>query len=51
MKTTNLCKNNDAIVCLDRSKCSRCGWDPKVADERKKAVCEKHKEKRRPVNG
>lgn len=49
-KTVNVCPNNDAIVCLDHSKCSRCGWDPKVEEERRQSVLEEREEKRRPMN-
>lgn len=41
------CPNNEAVICPDRSKCSRCGWDPEVAEKRLEAVIEELKQKRR----
>lgn len=45
------CPINEAIMCADQSQCSRCGWDPKVAEERLQAVIKELKEKRRAGNG
>jgi hypothetical protein len=41
------CPKNAAVICPDPSKCSRCGWNPKVAEKRLQAVIEDQKQKRR----
>lgn len=41
------CPRNGAVICPDHSKCSRCGWNPKVAEKRLNAVIEELKQKRR----
>lgn len=46
-KPGKICPNNDAVVCPDHSKCSKCGWDPKVAAQRLAAIEEELKQKRR----
>lgn len=30
----NYCKHNTCVDCFDKSKCSTCGWDPRVRKER-----------------
>lgn len=45
------CPRNEAVLCPDRSKCSRCGWNPKVSDQRLAAVIEELKKKRRAAHG
>lgn len=41
------CPNNEAIICPDHSKCSKCGWNPEVSEKRLAAVIEELKQKRR----
>lgn len=41
------CPRNEVVICPDHSKCSRCGWNPKVAEKRLDAVIEDLKHKRR----
>lgn len=45
------CPNNEAVICPDHSQCSRCGWNPKVADQRLSAVIAELKKKRRAAHG
>lgn len=42
-----LCPRNQAVICPDHSKCSRCGWNPPVSEKRLAAVIEELKQKRR----
>lgn len=41
------CPNKEAVICPDRSKCSKCGWDPEVAKKRLDAVKEELQQKAR----
>lgn len=41
------CPGNMYIICSDHSQCSRCGWNPKVAEKRLEAIQEELKQKRR----
>lgn len=45
------CPTNEAVICPDHSKCSRCGWNPKVSEKRLAAVIEELKKKRRAAHG
>jgi hypothetical protein len=41
------CDNNDAVICPDKTRCSKCGWDPEVAKKRLARLEKELKEKRR----
>ena len=32
------CKYNEGVVCGEQDKCKNCGWNPKVAAQKKKAL-------------
>ena len=38
MAKTNECKHNSAIDCQNHSGCAKCGWNPKVDDNRKRYI-------------
>ena len=40
------CPFNGAVVCADQTGCTRCGWDPKVAEERLHRIKQELKERR-----
>jgi len=46
---TNLhpCPFNGAVVCVDQKSCARCGWNPKVAEERLHRIVQEMKERRK----
>ena len=31
-----ICKYNSAILCIEKTACKKCGWNPKVEEKRKK---------------
>lgn len=35
------CKYNDGVVCPEKDRCKKCGWNPKVADRRLEAFFER----------
>ena len=39
------CHNNGAVVCLDHTKCEKCGWNPQVEEHRKKQLKQKRRGK------
>ena len=40
------CPNNEVVICSDHSKCSKCGWNPEVAEKRNKNVIYELKKRR-----
>ena len=40
------CPFNGAVVCADQTGCARCGWNPKVAEERLHRIKQELKERR-----
>lgn len=35
-KNLVICKYNSAVRCAEGSSCEKCGWNPKVSEEREK---------------
>ena len=50
MKNPHPCPYNGGVVCVDQIGCIRCGWNPKVAEERLHRIMEEQK-KRGNKNG
>lgn len=38
------CKHNQGVMCDDRTKCAKCGWNPRVELTRKEKLNELEKE-------
>lgn len=45
------CPNNEAVICPDHSQCSRCGWDPAVAEKRRNEQLQRVNKKRGANSG
>lgn len=45
VKNLSRCPFNGAVVCDDQTNCARCGWDPKVANERMRRITQEPKER------
>jgi hypothetical protein len=47
-KNPHPCPFNGAVVCVVQIFCDRCGWNPKVAEERLNRITQDHEDRRDP---
>lgn len=46
-KNTATCPFNEGVVCTVQLFCDRCGWNPKVAEERTERILKQLKKRRK----